>query len=151
MVTQSLMQADITHSRDVVKKNQLGLRGYLFIAKHTNIKLEHTLSLVLYKYNAFGLHYIFIFKMILHRPTAYKDNEYFAEPKPKGYWMNASLLFSDSFLSFLFLSGDFFNLHVPFLLYWMTMVLKDWNQSWRLIRSPCSWARVYLKDMMNMM
>lgn len=64
----------------------------------------------LYKYNAFGcnIYYIII---------AYKDNQHCAEQKSKGYCMDASLLFSDSSLSFLFLSGDFFSLLVPFLLY----------------------------------
>lgn len=73
-----------------------------------------------------------------------------ANEKAIGYWIDASLLFSDSFMSFLFFgSGDCFDLGFPFLLGRRTIVLKDWNQSWRLIRSPCSWARVYLKQQRN--
>ena len=63
----------------------------------------------------------------------------------KGYCMQASLWFSDSFMSFLFFgNGDCLDF-LLLLLGQSTTDLNDWYQSWRLIRSPCSWASLYLK------
>lgn len=60
----------------------------------------------------------------------------------KGYCNNASELFWEEGFSFLFFGeANFFNPLFPEL---EREALKDWNQSWRLMRSPCSWASVYL-------
>lgn len=62
----------------------------------------------------------------------------------KGYWKHASELFWEWVLSFLFFGeANFFN---PFFSELEIDALKDWNKSWRLIRSPCSWASVYLYE-----
>lgn len=70
--------------------------------------------------------------------------------KYKGYWIEASFWSADPLISFLFFDkGVCFDFCFLLFVFWRTIVLKDWNQSWRLIRSPCSWASEYLQKKKN--
>lgn len=63
----------------------------------------------------------------------------------RGYCIEASLLFWCSLDSFRFFGdGDDFNLFLGCGGGWEIIALKEWYHSWRLMRSPCSWAREYL-------
>lgn len=68
-----------------------------------------------------------------------------------GYWSKASLGSSIGVSTFLFFDfGDCLAFRLPLTLE-LTATLKDWYQSYKLIRSPCSCDNLYLYDKSNVL
>lgn len=84
-----------------------------------------------------------------HKPQAHRINiqrsSLYHNRNHKGYCIAASLVLFDSSTPFFFLGvEDFFVLLLALVDGFTRIALKEWNQSWTLMISPCSWARMYL-------